>query len=156
MYNLLQLICKNINRNVVFKADWKQDFLILASHRIGNCYLWESISDNGFHTKVKGYTDVADFIYYKCENIPLEEKIYPLIFLLRNSIELCLKRLFCVDNGIPRNIFFSKRRSHLLKKDLWKNVRPMIQYYGSENDEDLKIIDIVEAEILELMHKPHR
>lgn len=144
--------CGAYDSNSEFEADRKPDFLILASHGIGNCYLWESISDNGFHAKVTGYTNVADFIYYKCENIPLEEKIYPLIFLLRNSIELCLKRLFYsrVDNGVPRHIFFSKRRSHLLKKDLWKNVRPMIQHYGSESGEDLRVTDIVEAEIFEL------
>lgn len=135
-----------------FEVDWEPNFLILASHGIGNCYLWEPISDNGFHTKITGYTQAADFIYYNCDNIKLAEKLYPLIFLLRNAIELCLKRLFYanVDNGVPRHIFFSKRRSHLLKKDLWKNVRPMIQHYATESNEDLKFIDIVETEILEL------
>lgn len=135
-----------------FEADREPEFLILAGNGMGNCYLWEPISDHGFHTKITGYTAVADFIYYKCDNMTLEEKLYPLIFLLRNSIELCLKRLFYsrVDNGIPSHIFFSKRRSHLLKKDLWNNVRTMIQYYATESNEDLKVIDIVESEILEL------
>jgi len=146
------LNCGTYDSNSDFKGDWEPKFLILASHGIGNCYLWEPISDNGFHTKITGYTAVADFIYYKCDNMTLEERIYPLIFLLRNSIELCLKRLFhsSVDNGVPKHIFFSKRRSHLLKKDLWKNVRPMIEHYASESNEDLKVIDVIEAQILEL------
>lgn len=138
--------------NSEFEADWEPDFLILANHGIGNCYLWESISDHGFHTKVTGYTAVADFIYYNCDKIILEEKLYPLIFLLRNSIELSLKRLFysSVDHGVPKHIFLSKRRSHLLKKDLWKNVRPIILHYASESKEDLRLIDVVETRILEL------
>lgn len=146
------LNCGTYNFNSEFEVDREPEFLILANHGIGNCYLWEPISDNGFHTKVTGYTSVADFIYYKCDNISLEEKLYPLIFLLRNSIELCLKRLFYarVDNGVSKHIFFSKRRSHLLKTDLWKNVRPMIQHYANESNEDLKVIDIVETQILEL------
>lgn len=145
------LNCGAHDFNNQFEADLAPEFLVLANHGIGNCYFWEPISDHGFHTKITGYIAVTDFIY-KCDNIALEEKIYPLIFLLRNSIELCLKRLFysSVDNGIPRHIFFSKRRSHLLKKDLWKNVRPMIAHYASETDQDLEVIDIVEAEILEL------
>lgn len=80
------LNCGSYDSNMEFEVNWEPKFLILADHGIGNCYFWESISDNGFHTKVTGYTDVADFIYYKCDNIPLEEKMYPLIFLLRNSI----------------------------------------------------------------------
>lgn len=135
-----------------FEVEWPPEFLILASHGIGNCYLWEPVSDHGFHTKITGYVQAADFIFSNCEKIPLGERLYPLLFLLRNAIELCLKRLFyaSVDNGVPRHVFFSKRRSHLLKKDLWKNVRPMIQHYASESDADLKVIDIVETQILEL------
>ena len=144
--------CGTYDPNREFEGKWEPKFLVLASHGIGNCYLWEPISDNGFHTKVTGYTAVADFIYYKCDHITLEERIYPLIFLLRNSIELCLKRLFYsgVNNGVPKHIFYSKRRSHLLKKDLWKNVRPMIEHYATKSEEDLKVIDVVEAKILEM------
>ena len=133
-------------------TEWEPEFLTFASHGIGNCYLWEPVSDYGFHTKITSYVQVADFVFTGCDKEALAERLYPLIFLLRNAIELCLKRLFYsrVDNGIPRHVFLSKRRSHLLKKDLWKNVRPMIQLYASQNDADLKVIDIVEAQIFEL------
>jgi hypothetical protein len=49
-------------RQKIQSGDWEPNFLILASHGIGNCYLWEPISDNGFHTKITGYTQAADFI----------------------------------------------------------------------------------------------
>lgn len=146
------LNCGLYDSNIEFYADYDPEFLILTNHGIGNCHLWEPISDDGFHTKITGYIAVSDFIYYNCKMLTLEDKVFPLIFLLRNSIELCLKRLFYsrVDTGVPEHIFLSKRRSHLLKKDLWKNVRPMIEYYANETGNDLKIIDIVEAYILEL------
>jgi len=118
----------------------------------GNCYLWQPITDNGFHVKITGYKEVADFIFYQCSCIDVKEKLYPLMFILRNSIELCLKRLLyaCINNGVTKHIFFSKRRSHLLKKDLWKNVKPVILHYATERSEDLKTIDIIEQEIIEL------
>jgi hypothetical protein len=72
------------------------------------------------------------------------------MFLLRNALELCLKRIFYsrVENGISKGAFFSKRKSHKIKKDLWKNVRPVIQYYANEQGEELSIIDIVESGLL--------
>jgi hypothetical protein len=107
--------------------------------------LWQRISDEGFHVKVTGYSEVIDFIY-KNQQISNKTKLYPLIFMFRNTIELCLKRLFYsrVDNGVPLKVFYSKRKSHYIKKDLWKNVKPVIVKYANDSDEDLEIIDIVE------------
>lgn len=151
------LIKKCINCGIVendeeFDATLKPEFLMFANHGIGNCHLWQPISDDGFHVKVTGYIEVADFIFYQCNCIELKDRLYPLIFILRNTIELCLKRLFYarVDNGVSKHIFFSKRKSHLLKKDLWNNVKPMLLHYATESCEDLEVIDIVEKEIIEL------
>lgn len=38
----------------------------------------------------------------------------------------------------------------MLKKDLWKNVRPMILHYPSVSNKDISGIDVVETQILEL------
>lgn len=153
-YHLIKkcIICEKYNHEWRFQSELRPELLIFADHGIGNCHLWEPVSDHGFHTKVKGYIETADFIFSVCEQIPLEERLYPLIFLLRNAIELCLKRLFYakVEKGVPKHVFSSRRKSHLLKKDLWKNVCPMLQHYGSENNEGLEIIHIVEARIIEL------
>lgn len=38
----------------------------------------------------------------------------------------------------------------MLYKELWKNVRPMIEYYTKAQGQDLMIIDIVKSQIQEL------
>lgn len=136
----------------IFESSRSSDFLQFASHGIGNCYLWESITGDGFHKQVLGYGKVAEFLFYECDEISKEEKTFPILFLLRNLIELGLKRMFykTIEHGVPRNIFMSKRRSHLLYKELWKNVRPMIEYYANAQGQDVDIIDIVESQIQEL------
>lgn len=151
--NLLQafaLVKKCIEKGIVFEEDEfdhnsKPEFFVFTSHGLGNCYLWQKISDEGFHVKVTGYTKVIDYIY-KNQQISNKVKLYPLIFMFRNTIELCLKRLFYsrVDNGVPLKIFYSKRKSHYIKKDLWKNVKPVIIKYVNASGEDLAVIDIVE------------
>ena len=72
--------------------------------------------------------------------------------MFRNTIELCLKRLFYsrVDNGVPLSIFNAKRRSHLIKKDLWKNVKPVIVKYATDSNQDLRVIDVVECMLEEI------
>lgn len=141
---------ENKDANDVIDISTSPEFLIFASHGMGNCYLWQDISDAGFHNKVQGYVDTAALIYDKCDTTTLQTYFYPLMFLLRNAIELCLKRLFFseVDNGVPKHIFMSKRKSHLLKKDLWKYVRPVIKEYAKGSD--LSLLDVVESQIIEL------
>lgn len=151
--NLVQAFCLvykciqegNITEENEFNADFKPEFFVFASHGIGNCYLWQRLSDEGFHVKITGYSAVIDYIYNN-QNISDELKFYPLIFMFRNTIELCLKRLFYsrVENGVPLKTFNSKRRSHLIKKDLWKNVKPVIVRYAQASANDLEIVDIVD------------
>lgn len=151
--NLLQafaLVKKCIEKGIVSEEDefdhnLKPKFFVFASHGFGNCYLWQRISDEGFHVKVTGYTEVIDYIY-KNHQISNKVKLYPLIFMFRNTIELCLKRLFYsrVEDGVPLKVFNSKRKSHYIKKDLWKNVKPVIVKYANDSGEDLAIVDIVE------------
>lgn len=157
MYQVYSIVKKCINcgtydSDYKFIGTRKPIFLILSSNGFGNCHLWEPISDKGFHTKIIGYRDTAEFLFYECFEINLSDKLYPLIFLQRNAIELSLKRLFYsrVDNGVPEHKFFSKRRSHLLKKDLWNNVQPMLRYYSNENDEGSEDIGIIENMILQI------
>lgn len=140
---------ERINR---FDVSQSSDFLQFASHGIGNCYLWESITGDGFHKQVLGYGQAAEFLFYECSKITKEEKTFAILFLLRNLIELGLKRMFykTIEHGVSRTVFLSKRRSHLLYKELWKNVRPMIEYYANDQGQDHSIISIVEEQIKEL------
>ena len=66
--------------------------------------------------------------------------------MFRNTIELCLKRLFYsrVEKGVPLKVFNSKRRSHLIKKDLWRRVKPVIERYTKTADNNLEIMEIVD------------
>lgn len=101
--NLLQanaLVKKCIERGSVLKGDEFNnklipEFFVFASNGLGNCYLWQGISDEGFPVKVIGYSEVIDFVYQN-KNIANEDKLYPLIFMFRNLIELCLKQLFYI------------------------------------------------------------
>lgn len=151
--NLLQafaLVKKCMEKGIISEVDkfdqnLKPEFFVFASHGLGNCFLWQKISDKGFHVKITGYTEVIDYIY-KNQQISNKVKLYPLIFMFRNTIELCLKRLFYsrVNDGVPLKVFNSKRKSHYIKKDLWKNVKPVIVKYAIDSGENLAIIDIVE------------
>ena len=148
--NLLQafgLVYKCVQKGEileVFDSNFKSEFFVFASHGIGNCYLWQRVSDEGFHVKITGYNAVIDYIYNN-QNILPQVKIYPLMFMFRNTIELCLKRLFYsrVEKGVTLKVFNSKRRSHLINKDLWKNVKPVIERYARVSDSDLEMIEIV-------------
>lgn len=157
--NLLQafaLVKKCIQEGTTLEGDdfnntLQPNFFIFASHGIGNCYLWQQLSDQGFHVKVTGYSEVIDYIY-KNSSISKETKFYPLMFMFRNTIELCLKRLFysSVDDGVPLEMFRAKRRSHYIKKDLWKNVKPVITRYANDSGNDTEVITIVERLIDEV------
>lgn len=157
--NLLQgfaLVKKCIEKGKFLKEDefdneLKPEFFVFATHGFGNCSLCQKISDEGFHVKITGYSEVIDYIYQN-QNITNENKLYPLIFMFRNTIELCLKRLFYsrVDNGVPLKVFNSKRKSHFIKKDLWKNAKPVIVKYANDSGEDLTVIDIVENLLYEI------
>lgn len=141
----------NMSKEEKFDYNLKSEFFVFASHGIGNCYLWQGIPDEGFHVKVTGYIEVIDFIY-KNQQISRKIKVYPLIFMLRNTLELCLKRLFYsrVEYGVSSKVFSSKRKSHYIIRDLWKNVKPVIIRYAKNLGEDLTIINIVEKMLKEI------
>ena len=45
---------------------------------------------------------------------------------------------------MPLKVFYSKRKSHLIKKDLWKNVKPVILKYTNDSGNDVAEVAIVE------------
>ncbi|MDQ2153044.1 hypothetical protein [Limosilactobacillus fermentum] len=128
-----------------FNNTLEPEFFIFTSPGFGNCYLWQNSPFSDFYAAITGYTDVIDFIYQN-EDLACEDKLYPLIYMFRNDIELCLKRLFYsrVENGVPLNVFMAKRKSHYIKKDLWKNVKNVITSYGTSSAEELQTIEVVE------------
>jgi hypothetical protein len=123
------------------------EFLHFAEDGIGNCMLYDSPWGDGFHVQIEGYSAVAEFLFGRRKNN--QWSFFPIAFLIRNAVELSLKRLlwskneFCVSEHI-RN---AKKRSHLLYKDLWKSIKPVIEHYANESNEDLKQVEIAEKYI---------
>lgn len=111
-YSLVDKCIEKAMGDHKFYVNFRPEFFAFATHGIGNCYLWQRISDEGFHVKVTGYSAVIDYIYQN-SSIAKEVKLFPLMFMFRNTIELCLKRLFYsrVEDGVSRNIFFVSRKS---------------------------------------------
>ena len=138
----------NIEKEDEFDDELSPEFFVFATHGLGNCYLWQSPTDRGFYVKVNGYIPVIDYIYNH-NDIDNKTKLYPMIFMFRNTIELCLKRLLFsnVEKGVPINVAFAKRKSHLIIKDLWKNVKPVIMYYAKEQSYDIEAINITEKQL---------
>lgn len=133
-----------------FNNTLKPEFFIFASNGCRNCYLWQSRSslDEGSYVKIKGYTEGIDVIY-QAKSIPNEDKLYPLLFMFRNNIELHLKILFYsrVKKGVSKKAFKSKRKSHRIKKDLWKNVKNMLVNYSAISDEYTELVEKMLFEI---------
>ena len=72
--------------------------------------------------------------------------------MFRNTIELYLKILFYsrVEKGVSQKVFRSKRKSHRIKKDLWKNVKSMIANYSGGSDEKLETLELIEKMLDEI------
>ena len=149
-FSLIQkcIECQNAEPDSVINETFPPEFFVFSSHGIGNCYLWQGLFDDGFHVKVEGYISVIDFIYNN-HSIELKTKAYPLLFLFRNSIELCLKQLLYsrIDDGALWKQFKSKSRSHLINRDLWVNIRPLILKYGGQSSNDIALMEIVDNRI---------
>ena len=128
------------------------DFLIFANNGFGNCYLWESLFGDNFHKQVVGYSSTAYFLFQKYIFDKKYGRIFPIIFLLRNAIELSLKRLLDskVEKQLPEKIIHCIKNSHVLYKELWLNQKEMIVYYAKEHGEDLETLDILDKHIKEL------
>jgi HEPN domain-containing protein len=124
-------------------------FFSFSPHGIGNCYIWDSKLEDGFHKQIIGYSEAGSFLYSKCDGGNNAIYLYPMLFIFRNAIEIALKRLLfsrtrvCVDNIIVNR----KKKTHRLKKDLWKYIRPVLIHYAEEKRHDLDQIDIAESYI---------
>lgn len=151
--NILQAFClvkKIIEKGKVkegeeFDNKLSTDFILLTENGIGNCYLWQPITDDGFYVKINGFRYVAEFLF-NSNSISNPDKCLPLLFVLRNTLELCLKRLlYCkVDIKAPNPKMFSKRKSHDLM-ELWKAINPILIQYTSSSD--IHLITVIEKNL---------
>ena len=144
--------CGTVDETIIDISTERSDkFLIFARHGFGNCYLWDSPWGDGFHKQVEGYSEVAEFIYSKYKEEKKDEYIFPMFFLLRNAVELSLKRLLYVNvtKGVEQKWIRKTRNTHSLK-ELWNAVSRMVRSYANEHGEDLQYLGYLEKALLEL------
>lgn len=140
------------DENMELSLEEEPTFFTFATHGIGNCSLWDSPMSDGFHKQVMGYKEAANFLYKKYINRNDKKIIFPVFFLMRNAIELALKRLLYTktEYKIPNHIIKRVRNSHYLYKDLWKRIKPLIINYSSSTESENDDLSIVETYIREL------
>lgn len=128
------------------------DFLRFANTGYGNCYLWKSNRRDDFYSHVTGYSRVAKFVYEKYCVDSDDMRVYPIAFLMRNAIELGLKRLLYSRTRVNVVEYKIKgiKNSHLLYKDLWKNIKQMLMHYAKDTGEDLDTLEAFEENVREL------
>lgn len=136
--------CKYAEDIDCFMSD---EFLHFVNHGIGNCMLYDSPWCDGFHVQIEGYSSVAQFLFKRRKND--QWSFFPIAFLIRNAVELSLKRLLWSKNEfcVPEHIKNSKRRSHLLYKDLWKNIKPVVGHYANESNENFQQVELADKYI---------
>ncbi len=143
-------------------GDWYNDealdfeeqptFISFANSGINNCCLWNSPWDSGFHKQITGYSEVAGYLFDKFKVSKNERLFYPIVFLMRNAIEIGLKRLLhmSVENKVDDKVIRGKMNSHKLYKDLWGSVKTMLQQYSKEDNQDESTLDLIEDYIIVL------
>lgn len=124
-------------------------FIQLASSGINNCYLWDSPCSDEFYKQVTGYSEVATFLFRKFKESKDEVLFYPIVFLMRNAIEIGLKRLLHIqmEQSADEHIIRRKRNSHLLYKDLWNSIKPMLVHYYKGYNQEEGTLDLAERYI---------
>lgn len=124
--------------------------LVFASHGFGNCMLYSSPWDEGFYPHIKGYSDIAYFLLVRLSKS--HWSFMPIAFLLRHAIELTLKCMLLSRTAVnvEESVQRRKRKSHILYKDLWVSVKPMIEHYAKEMGYDLNIVKLADTYLLDL------
>lgn len=129
--------------------DEDPEFIKVASSGLHNCMLSSSPWDSGFHKQITGYSEVANFLFKHFKESKDFELFYPTMFLLRNAIEIGLKRLLHMnmEESVDERVIKGKRNSHKLNTDLWKSVKPMLLHYAKADYQDEVTLEIVESYI---------
>lgn len=138
--------------NIIPNLNEDAQFLQLTDNNIDNCYLWDSPLSEGFYKQIEGYSDVAGLLFHNFKSGKDEKYFYPIVFLMRNAIEIGLKRLLHLKmvERVEKKKIIKSRNSHLLYKDLWKSIKPMLIHYGEEDQQNPEDIEIAEQYILAL------
>ena len=131
-------------------------YIVPTNAGINNCYLWEPVAGNRYTKQITGYSEAAYELYQQFLSIQDSDRdslqIMPILFLLRNCVELQLKELLYieVEHKVDDVKLGQITKSHILYKKLWKTLRPVLEYYGSERGEDNTTLVVLDHHIQEL------
>ncbi|MCT4633468.1 MAG: hypothetical protein N4A76_12130 [Firmicutes bacterium] len=141
-----KIIYGDCYQDVELDVDESTEFIKLAETGIYNCYLWDSPWSDGFHKQVTGYSEVANFLFDAFVESGNKELFYPIVFSMRNAIEIGLKRLLHIqmDKSVCEKEIRRKKNSHLLYKDLWLAIKPMLIHYSQVDNQDIETLIIAE------------
>ncbi|WP_026477825.1 hypothetical protein [Alkaliphilus transvaalensis] len=134
---------------------WIEDGDVLFKHGTVfgtySYYGWQDSLGLAFYGYIEGYKNGADELIdialeagKKGRIDVLDTFIYPIIFLYRQVMELCLKNIYLkyAEVSPEEKIKYINKVGHDLKKS-WVYVKPIIIKY-SATDEDKKSVDIAE------------
>ena len=120
-------LANDCNHENELDSSLSTSFFSITDEELGNCFIWKSHNETGtftdydYYIKIRGFIDTADLLI-KNNNLSCNTKIYPILFLCRHSIELCMKRILFYsiksDNQIVDKL---KKPSHSLLK-IWNKV----------------------------------
>jgi len=151
---LHKLIYGSWYSDIELNGNEESKFICLVKSGMFNCDLWDSAWGDGFHKQIIGYSEVAEFLYENYKKTKDITVFYPMVFLLRNAIEIGLKRLLHINTEVRVDTkrIITKRNSHLLHKDLWKSVLPIVTHYAEKTGNDINTIDLAESYIISIKH----
>lgn len=134
------------NTEYIFHNEFEPTFLIFSKPGINfTCYVWSRDLIQEFYCKISGYLFTINCIYNE-DFIAIEDKAYPLMFMFRNTLELCFKRFLYKFKNHERE------KSHRIIKTLWEKTKAIILTYNNSDkdiifiEEQLKIIDSIDKE----------
>ncbi|SDY37176.1 hypothetical protein SAMN02910264_02069 [Ruminococcaceae bacterium YAD3003] len=116
-----------------------------------NCYFWVPENDSQYRIKIDEYISCIEILCADT-SINMKNKIFPLLFMYRNAIELSLKLLMfqCIHIGLPQLTYDKKKYGHDLTKELWHVSRPYLDQDLTKKNADKTVFNYVDERINEL------
>lgn len=142
-YETVSRVCRRGSSSVSIN-DAKGNYLSIACSGIGNCLLRAPLESYELYPASNGFSHAAELLYGDA-GLSWREKCFPLLFLLRHSIELGLKHLTCARNSVGA----TGEKGHGLKK-LWKVPGAELELQAKGSGWDLSPLATVNRQLVEL------
>lgn len=134
------------------------EFIHLAQHGNGNCYLWQSKTLDSFK-QINGYHSIANLLYKEYSKTKSVTYFVPMVFIYRNLIELIIKDFGQnlhpyikdeIEQDYLATIKAGYLKTHRIKKGLWKNYKVIFIAFAKIYNWELSDLDVIEEYIQSL------